>query len=443
MRILTVVVDLGSAGTQRAAQCYALAYARRGRGSAVLTYRGGGPRQADVAAGGIPVFVGGPGAAELERAVACALEWGPDVVHIHRTGHPDDATMSVLKALRARSGRRLPIIETNVFARVDDSPDRDVIDLHLLLSRWCLWKWSRWAAGLSPPLVGAVAPYMADASAFRPITESERRAFREAHGIPAEAFVLGRVGSPNMGKWSPIAFDAFRRAAEADSRLRLLAVGLPPELRRAIASMPPAVRRRITDIPFIHGDAALRACYGSTDVFLHAAKIGESFGMVLCEAMLCEVPVITLSTPAKDNSQLEVVGHEEGGVVVTGAASMARAIGLLASDDALRRGMGVRARRRVVERFTEEPVASTLLALIDALAADPTREALRARLRSDGRFITGVADAEIHSLLARTLGRTPVRERLLMRAVANPFVYKQYTRLKAKGLRRWRRPTRG
>ena len=48
------------------------------------------------------------------------------------------------------------------------------------------------------------------------------------------------------------------------------------------------------------------------DGFLHVSRIGESFGMVLCEAMLCGVPVVTLSTPLKDNSQLEVVGPRRG-----------------------------------------------------------------------------------------------------------------------------------
>ena len=76
--------------------------------------------------------------------------------------------------------------------------------------------------------------------------------------------------------------------------------------------------------------------YSSLDCFLHAARIGESFGMVLAEAMLCGCPVVTASRPFKDNSQVEVVGHLKGGVVARSAKSLATALRAFRFDPGIR-----------------------------------------------------------------------------------------------------------
>ena len=51
------------------------------------------------------------------------------------------------------------------------------------------------------------------------------------------------------------------------------------------------------DIAFLKDDKELSNCYSAIDIFVHAANQGESFGMVLAEAQLCQTPIITLSTP--------------------------------------------------------------------------------------------------------------------------------------------------
>ena len=126
-----------------------------------------------------------------------------------------------------RSGARVPVIETNHFSRVDDSPDRAHIDVHMQLSRWCMWKWRQWARGLRPPPLGAVVPHIIDGAAFRPADEPTRRAFRSEHGIPEDAFVFGRLGQPHHSKWSPVAFRAFASVAERYPEAWLLLIGLP------------------------------------------------------------------------------------------------------------------------------------------------------------------------------------------------------------------------
>ena len=111
-------------------------------------------------------------------------------------------------------------------------------------------------------------------------------------------------------------FDAFERFAPAHPDAVLVVIGLPEMYRARIAALPEAIRARVLDRPFVHGDAALRESYSALDCFLHAKQIGESFGYVLIESMLCECPVISLSTP----EYLPVLLEDETGKKLVGFA---------------------------------------------------------------------------------------------------------------------------
>ena len=63
--------------------------------------------------------------------------------------------------------------------------------------------------------------------------------------------------------------------------------------------------------------------------------------MVLSESLLCETPVITLSTPWADNSQGEVIGNCVGGFVASKKSQLKRLIEELLFDEQLRNDMAV------------------------------------------------------------------------------------------------------
>jgi glycosyltransferase involved in cell wall biosynthesis len=427
VRILTVVSDLGPGGTQRAAQNYSVGYLQAGHEVAVLAYQAGGPREVELGESGIESFVPSP---DPQGALGRAVAWGADLVHVHRFGMEDPASGAVLRHLRAaKPGVRL--LETNVFGRVDRSPDGALIDVHLQLSRWCLWRWRRWARGMAEQPIGVVVPYAADPDRFFAVPEDRRVAARARFGLPPDGVVFGRIGQPSFWKWHPVLLDAFRQVAERRPDVSLFLVGAPPQIRDGVDALPPPVRERVVLRDFLHGDDDLREGYAAMDVFLHAAEVGESFGMVLAEAMLCERPVITMSRPAKDNSQLEVVGHGEGGLVVADGAAMVGAMEVLAGDEDLRGRLGVGGARRVRERFGLEPVMETLLAVAEHSLAADTREALRRRLAEASGLISQVKDAEIRELLHRQEGAPSRREQLQMALAHRPELYAPWARLKA------------
>lgn len=429
MRILTVINHLGPGGTQRVAQNYSVGYRQAGHDVAVLAYVQGGPRQATLEDADILTLIGGTNDQARQSAIAQAVQWNPDLVHIHRTGYTDPESGRLLQQLKQAVGR-LPVLETNVFARVDYSPDRELIDVHLLLTRWCLWKWEQWQRHIQPMPIGTIVPYTIDTHSFYPPPAAQRAAFRAAHGIPDDAFLFGRIGQPSVWKWSPIIFDAYREIAQRYPHTYLLLVGLPPELRPRISSLPANIQERVVEIDFLHGDEALRQGYSAMDAFLHAAHIGESFGMVLVESMLCGCPVITLSTPHKDNSQLEVVGHEEGGLVVTDRASMVEAMSRMVEHAPLRQQLARRGADRVRERYDFERVISLLLRTAEIARQATSREEIRRQLRADSQLVTHVSDAEIRSLLRQTTGQTPLSRRLLMQLVHQPHLYRLWQYLK-------------
>jgi glycosyltransferase involved in cell wall biosynthesis len=428
VRVLTIVSDLGPGGTQRVAQNYTLGYQMRGHPAAVLTTTAGGPRMKALVAHDIPVFAGGASWRLVEQAVDRAVDWRPDVIHIHRTGRPDARAAAILRRLRAARVGHDAVLETNVFGKVDYSKDRFLIDVHMPLTRWSLWKWRRWTSGLRPRPIGVVMPYLVDTSAFSPISDVARACYREMFGIPREAFVFGRVGQPIKPKWSPIIFSSFAEVATRDPESYLLLAGLPPELHRDMRSLPASVQSRVVEVPFMYSDAELRTCYGAMDVFLHASAIGESFGLVLAEAMLCERPIITLCTPANDNSQLEVVDHERGGLVVNDQTSMVDAMKRLLGDRPLRERLGRHGAASVRDRYDLESGIDQLLKIAHTALRATTASQLRADLATDPDLTTDVETAEIEAILARSLGRLPVKDRLLMDAVHIGWLYRLYSR---------------
>lgn len=341
MRILTVVYDLDIGGTQRAAVTFANAYARLGHDSRLLVTRARGSREADLDPS---VTVMGPDG-DLSRF----QDWPPDVVHIHGHGLAEAMVRQLHDSLPAS----VPWIEQNVFAR--STPWTDLVDCTFLFSRWCE---HQYAVSPGDHAAAARVPNPIDSARFFR-DESAAAQVRSDLGIPRDAIVLGRIGQPQTYKWSPLIIDAFDSWAQADPRAWLLLVGAPSEIPSQAQSS--AHRDRIVMVDRLTGDDALRAHYSAMDIFGHVALQGETFGYVLVEASLCEVPIVTLSTPWADNSQGEVVGHEVGGLVTTTKSGFLEAVRRLAADSHLRDEMGKAGRPRVLAIYDSQVVAQSAL----------------------------------------------------------------------------------
>jgi len=404
-------------------------YRQHGMESALFAYAGGGVLEPELRARDIEVFVGTEGKGVHDDDVRKALAWKPDVVHLHRPGMANVATGAIARAAKSnpRRGTSAPtgVMETNVFGRVDYSTDRACIDVHLQLSDWCLWKWRQWSRMQSPQPFGLVLPNLVMHEEFQPTPPEVHRRFRADHGIPQDALLFGRIGSPNLAKWSTVIFDAFANYARLNAKAWLLLAGMPRQLNAAVEALPNDVRCRVVTIDFLHGAVQLNEAYGAMDVFLHAADVGESFGMVLAEALLCGTPVITLSTPVKDNSQLEVVGHEVGGLVVANSRAMIGAMQRLENAE-LRARYAKQGAQSVRERFGPERLGPRAIAIAELAMRGFLRDEFRRQVLARLDVKESVSSTEIRTLMNRVMGEYRFSDLTLLHLVSNPVLYRAY-----------------
>ena len=253
------------------------------------------------------------------RIRALLRAFGPDVVHAHQPTAPSTGMWATLEA-------RVPVVGT----------------FHSGATRARLYD-------LSAPLIRRVARRLA----IR-IAVSERAAAFErsriggsfeivpngvdtalfAEAIPAD---LGPgtkvlfVGRLDERKGFPVAVDAFRRLGSSREDLRLIVAGDGPQ-RDVVDRLRVVDRERVRMLGTVsHAD--LPALAAACDLYLGPAVGGESFGVVLVEAMAAGLPVVASDIPGYD----EVVRDGADGLLVPprDPAALAAAAGRVLGDPSL------------------------------------------------------------------------------------------------------------
>lgn len=117
---------------------------------------------------------------------------------------------------------------------------------------------------------------------------------RFARAAPAAGLPPGRkllfVGRLEPRKGLPFAMEAFAQLAPRYPDLQFLVVGDGPE-RDAIDLLPLSLRKRVHMLGNVSDDA-LPTYHRASDIFVAPATGGESFGIVLVEAMAAGLPIV-------------------------------------------------------------------------------------------------------------------------------------------------------
>ncbi len=320
MKILTLVWSIGPGGTERAAVNYAIGYQKYGHQSRVLVLGEGHERYKDLVSAGVDTTLLTEALHNEPIIINEIKSWAADIIHIHNFSPHLLLYINRLKTADTK------VVETNVFSRPEYSKGYSAVNLSLQLTSWGFWRYTRRMrqAPHIPP--SSVVPYIVDTKKFTHPGQQAIAAFRQLHGIPVTAFVAGRIGQAHPSKWSAELIGVINATIREDNNIYYLLTGLPPALKSTIQAQSDFFKSRVKCIDRIEGDGQLSLCYHSLDCFVHWSKIGESFGYVLTEAMLCGVPVVTMLTPFKDNGQFEVVGHQQGGICVTNTNEFIHAI---------------------------------------------------------------------------------------------------------------------
>jgi phosphatidylinositol alpha-mannosyltransferase len=173
---------------------------------------------------------------------------------------------------------------------------------------------------------------------------------------------LGRMDEPRKGL--PLLLDAFARLAPERPALRLLLAGRGDagEVRERV---PPAHRDRVVLLGMVSEADKVRA-YHSVDVFCAPNTHGESFGIVLAEAMAAGATVLASDIPAFRR----VLGEGQAGALFDNGdpAALAREAAALLDDPARRAKLSDEA-RLAVRKYDWSTVARDVLRVYETVTA--------------------------------------------------------------------------
>lgn len=387
MKLLFIANELSYRGTPR--YLFYCARIARANGHCVRVWglENGGELEAAFARLSVPVQIG------LEP-IDAAIEFRPDIVHVHRAGGVSDRDNALLRLLKSRTGCR--ILETNVFGTADLT-SHSPIDLHAHISRWDLWRWRRWLWPLRRP--GIYLPYCIDTREFRPVPAAE---FRRAHGLAASDFVVGRIGKTDWPRLCAALVPAMR----AGRQIRLASVDDYSGRTMELADWPADVRDRIVRIPVLAGPDELSAFYSACDLTVNVSPIGESFGYVVAESMACGTPVVAFSMPRNDNAQIEIAAAACGGLPVRDAAAAAQAIAKYAIQAPTPEQKRL-CRDSIVRRYDVASFAGALEKAYRLLMEAGLQGLALERTFAEAGFTTDITGGEIAAALASARGGGP------------------------------------
>lgn len=386
MKILLLTNELGYRGTPRFLFYCACIAKNAGHDVLVWGLDEGGFAADECLRHEIKVIIG-------EDAIQEVFAFKPDIVHIHRGGGRSVRDVNVLHALKCSCGCR--VLETNVFGILDFTPNLP-IDVHAHISFWDLWRWRRWHWPFRQ--AGIALPYCIDTDIFKP-TPSD---FRKKHGIPADAFLVGRLGKTD---WRLLT-EALGIVMSACSSVWFVTVD--DYAADGLYAFPEELRTRIVVVPRINGAEALSSFYSACDVTMNFSPIGESFGYGIAESMSCGTPVIALSKPRNDNAQIELAAPEHGGSPVDGAKNAAAVLQELASDrNGKLAAAAAKCRASIQQRYSVQTFAPRLLSAYNILHSTSEHGRRLERVFAEHGFVTDYPGHEIMRQLSNVRGGLP------------------------------------
>jgi len=176
-------------------------------------------------------------------------------------------------------------------------------------------------------------------------------------GWPGEGGAIGFLGRfTEARKGFPVLRDAFVALAGVRPGLRLLVAG-PGDPDDVMEGVPPALRERVVFIGKVSEEDKARMLR-SVDVYVAPNTGGESFGMILTEAMAAGTTVVASDI---DAFRRVLDGGRAGRLVPVGdAKALARALGALLDDPAGRAALSA-CGREAVARYDWPVVAREVL----------------------------------------------------------------------------------
>ena len=272
----------------------------------------------------------------------------PDIVHIHRGGWENPEHIEAIKAAGVKT-----LIETNVFGRPNPHPSVQLIDCHIFVSYFCMRRYHEW---VGHPLVSDRY-----ATLYNPLDPKD---FEGRSAQRTCEMVVGRYSRADDKKWHPWCYEMYPALARTLPAAQYNIAGATPAVSQFIAEH--GLENRVHYQPLTHDRQALMGYLDAMNVFAHGSAIGESFGIVIAEAMASGLPVVTHpSRGSQDNAQTELVEHGVTGFVVNSPDEYAQAVAFLLSNPEKAVELGTAAREKALKCYGADRLTPGLEALYE------------------------------------------------------------------------------
>jgi len=330
-----------------------------------------------------PEGADGPADALLALAQLCEVRVF-DVAVIHRAGCAERTWSEMLRILRA--AKIDLVIEINIFGLVDSSPEDELIDWHLHISKTSYCSFRERALDARYPRMERhrvlYIPIETSMYAAGPDAATRRADLRGRLGFTENDFVLLRVGRPDFRKWGDLLLESIPVVLGKIPQACFLFLSAPPSRAWYMRHRFPADRVRV--LPVTSDDGKLRDAYESADVYLHSSRRGESYGASLVEAMAASLPIVVNSTPWRDNAQVELVEHMRTGIIANSPKAISGALAHLHASSEDRLKMGQAGRAKAESLYDASVVCKSLASLIVATLGQGRRLSLPEDFESGG-----------------------------------------------------------
>jgi glycosyltransferase involved in cell wall biosynthesis len=266
-----------------------------------------------------------------------------DIVHFHRQGDPEHILVETFKSAG------VPIlVEQNIFAHADTSPDEAQINRHIFLSKIQKEMYKQRAGSI----------YNEDKcrAIYYPVETDYISNYKFNRDMTRPTF--GRYSRKDARKWHPINIQILPYIKAEIPDAKFVVIGLPDDYRNTIWQM--GCLDMVEEHPGTVNEEELCRFLEKINIFTHGSVIGESFGMAIAESMAAGLPVVTHF--GGDAAQAELVTDGYNGFVTDQSDVYAyadRVIQLLKNTD-LRLEMGKKGKERCISWFNAKKVTKEL-----------------------------------------------------------------------------------
>jgi glycosyltransferase involved in cell wall biosynthesis len=345
INVLQVCNQLGVGGTEKALQNFSEHLNKKYFNVSICGLLNGGLRATLLQKKGFDVDIV---FSDQQRLIDLLREKDIDIVHIHRSGKEEPFIITA-----AQKAKVPVIIETNVFGLVDESKTGRSIDHHLFVSKMCALRYQK-CTGLSPKeffIKNKVLYNPVNINDFNStnISDIQQERIKQKFGLDNKAFIIGRVGRPDLGKWGDLCAKMMRYLDGKTQNIQYVIVGAPEQKIKKIQRNKTSSKSFIFLLPLSEED--LLEFYTIIDVLAHSSKMGESFGYTLAEAMAAQKPVVVNSTPLSDNAQIELVDNNKTGFIANSPQSYAEAITCLIHNRKTAQELGLGGYEKVQKQY--------------------------------------------------------------------------------------------